>query len=112
MAKRLPQSLKTLLKGWIWAANGLYAVLPTSLRPKFTRDGGELFNMGGSAAFTQDSTKWNPPASSQASHVTITQNLSTPSKWAEHVFHRLDQLKSLEPDWDGYGSPKITEHAL
>jgi hypothetical protein len=68
--------------------------------------------MGGSAALSQGSTKWNPPASSQASSVTITQALSRQAPWMQQAFSRLDELKQLAPDWDGYKSPKITDQAL
>jgi hypothetical protein len=68
--------------------------------------------MGGSAALSQGSTKWNPPASSQASSVTITQTLSRQASWMQQASGRLDELKLLAPNWDGYKSPKITEQAL
>src|SRR5215475_9504026 len=95
---------RTSLNALILVESGLSAALPISLVQRPTHYGRGVFKMGGSAALSQGTTKWNPPASSQASSVTITQTLSKQAPWMQQASSRLDELKHLAPDWDGYKS--------
>lgn len=56
-------------------------------------------------------TSWSPPPSSQACPVTL-QPVSGESVWLATAESAIEHLTKLESNWDGYGSPPVTEAAL
>lgn len=67
--------------------------------------------MSGSAALNRGQVIWQPPASPQASRVTVAP-VTSHSDWLDQCIRRVEELKQLRPNWDGYASPPITTDAL
>jgi hypothetical protein len=63
------------------------------------------------ATLSREVSMWSPPASPQASSVTISP-LSNSPEWLDSASSRLRELRSLRENWDGYGSPRISGDAL
>jgi len=56
-------------------------------------------------------TSWSPPPSSQSCPVTL-QPVSGESVWLATAESAIAELRKLGPNWDGYGSPPLTEAAV